>query len=51
MSKKNNRDMQRLNQNISIVSGPNRNLIDIDKNSRTYRRLLKKGKVKCIKSV
>ncbi len=49
MSKKNNRDMLRFNQNISIASGSNRTVIDLDQNSRTYRRLVKKGKIKSVK--
>jgi hypothetical protein len=44
-SKKTQRNMQKINQNSSIRSGPKRHVSDLDKNSRTYRRLVKKGKI------
>ena len=37
--------MYKINQNKSIRSGPKRHVSDLDKNSRTYRRLVKKGKI------
>jgi len=45
MPKKNHRDMLQINLNQSIRSGPKRHVSDLDKNSRTYRRLVKKGKI------
>ena len=45
MPKKNHRDMLQVNRNQSIRSGPKRHVSDLDKNSRTYRRLVKKGKI------
>jgi len=44
-SKRAQRNMMKINQNQSIRSGPKRHVSDLDKNSRTYRRLVKKGKI------
>ena len=44
-SKRDQRNMYKINQNKSIRSGPKRHVSDLDKNSRTYRRLAKKGKI------
>jgi len=39
MSKKNNRDMLKLHQYVNVP------VTELDQNSRTYRRLVKKGKI------
>ena len=44
-SKRAQRNMMKIHQNQSIRSGPKRHVSDLDKNSRTYRRLVKKGKI------